>query len=241
MKRLFDPKKPYLAAWTWIHDVERNDKRIIDDLAECPSPLKATTPLYYATYFGFTELAKHLIVTHKEDVNAGHGRYEAPLHAASRNGHLDAARLLLDHGADVNLSKGGRIPLRRAYEGRHLEVMRLLLEHGADVDKRDNHPLGTVLHHASYEGQVDAVRLLLQHEANANAVGYRNQTPLHLASYPPKPIEVVRLLLEYGADMDAKYGADFSSFRFAELLGRQDIVQVMLEHREKKIGGLAST
>ncbi len=233
MERLFDPKKPYLAAWTWIHEVERSDKRIIDNLEESPSPPKAT-PLYYAAYCGFTELAKHLIVTHKEDINAGRGFYGAPLHAASRNGHLDAARLLLDHGADVNSSKGGRIPLRRAYEGRHLEVMRLLLEHGADVDMRDKYFIGTVLHHASYDGQVDAVRLLLQHEANANAAGLSNQTPLHFASFPFRPIEVVRLLLEYGADMDARSGISYSSFRAAEVYGRHDIVQVMLEHREKR-------
>ena len=37
MEELFDPSKPYLAAWTWIHDVDSDEYReIIDDLEEQP-------------------------------------------------------------------------------------------------------------------------------------------------------------------------------------------------------------
>ena len=234
MERLFDPKKPYLAAWTWIHDVDWNVKRIIDDLEECPSPPKAT-PLYYSTHCGFTEVAKHLIVTHREDVNAGHGRYGPPLHAASRNGHLDTARLLLAHNADVNSSKRSSIPLRRAYDGRHLEVMRLLLEHGADVDMRSGYAFGTALHDASYWGEAEIVQLLLQHGANANAAGVMNQTPLHLCyGANDDYVKVAKLLLEYGADMDAKSGISYSAFESAKNKCRQGIVQVMLEYRAKR-------
>jgi hypothetical protein len=41
MEELFDPSKPYLAAWTWIHDVDSDKNReIIDDLEERPSGSK---------------------------------------------------------------------------------------------------------------------------------------------------------------------------------------------------------
>ena len=59
-----------------------------------------------------------------ENLNAKCGFCGSPLHAASREGHLDVARLLLDHGAEVFLS---------AYDGRHLRILRLLLEKGVNA------------------------------------------------------------------------------------------------------------
>jgi len=53
---------------------------------------------------------------------------------ASRWGHLEAARCLLHHGADVTAqNKYGWTPLRLALQGGHVDVTRLLAEHGADA------------------------------------------------------------------------------------------------------------
>jgi ankyrin repeat protein len=57
-----------------------------------------------------------------------------PLHLASFFGHLDAARALLDAGADVNaVSRNGlaNTPLHAAAAGRHADVALLLIEWGA--------------------------------------------------------------------------------------------------------------
>ncbi len=52
-----------------------------------------------------------------------------PLHWAARNNSLDAAKVLLAHGADVNTeNKGGRTPL--AYAKNKPEMKALLLQHG---------------------------------------------------------------------------------------------------------------
>jgi ankyrin repeat protein len=69
--------------------------------AKQPPPLKAT-PLYYAVFCGFGELAKWLITTHAEDVNAKCYDDRTPLHVASQEGRVDAVHVLLDHGAHVN-------------------------------------------------------------------------------------------------------------------------------------------
>src|SRR5713226_2814932 len=163
MEQLFNPSKPYLAAWTWIHDVDLyRIRETIDDLEDRPKRPKATA-LYYAMLSGFSGLANYLILTHGEDVNANCGILETPLHAASHKGHLDAVRLLLTHGADMNTTNKDKItPLCSAYDGRHLDVMRLLLEHGADADVYYNF-LGLLLHDASFDGRADVVHLLLQH------------------------------------------------------------------------------
>ena len=54
-----------------------------------------------------------------------------PLHLASRHGHTHLVRLLLDHGADVNLpSRGGVGPLHLAARFGHSATVELLLDKG---------------------------------------------------------------------------------------------------------------
>ena len=194
MERLFHPRKAHFRTWIKIHDVIRRSRS-----RGLPGQLPHSgTPLYYAVFCGFTELAKYLIVTQKEDVNATCGRYGTPLHAASFKGHPDAARLLLDHGADVNSTCGGEVPLRIACRGRHLNIMDLLLKRGAKVDIRDDDYIGTILHRASWEGEVEALRVLLEHKANIHATSDTNLTPLDIAFFRGHA-EVAQLLLEYEA------------------------------------------
>jgi hypothetical protein len=229
MEQLFEPKEPYFRAWIWIRDVEGRGKPVINRLTECPSQPEET-PLYYAAFYGFTGLAKHLITTRRENVNAKCGFRGSPLHAASREGQLDVARLLLDHGADVNLkSRFGRAPFRSAYDGRHLDVMRLLLKHGVDVDMRDGHGCGTLLHDASFHGQAGITRLLLEHNADVNARGDADRTPLHFASRYGY-IQVVQLLLEYGADVNAMDRYSDTPLDDATQNQHHNIAQLLLEY-----------
>ena len=61
--------------------------------------------------------------------NKGH---TTPLHAASSRGSLEAARLLLSHGAKVDVKdKKGRTPLQVAASNVRDELTKLLVEHGA--------------------------------------------------------------------------------------------------------------
>lgn len=60
-----------------------------------------------------------------------------PLHLAAFFGHIEAARILLDAGADVHVvSQNGltNTPLHAATAGKHSEVALLLLDNGAGSD-----------------------------------------------------------------------------------------------------------
>lgn len=64
----------------------------------------------------------------------------APLHMAAARGNLEAAKLLLEAGADVNQRTeidGHDSPLMEATRNGRAEMVRLLLEHGADTEVRD--------------------------------------------------------------------------------------------------------
>ena len=224
MERLFDPRDPYLAAWVWIHDVDRGRAR--RSLAKHPSPPNGTA-LYYASLCGFSGLAKYIICTHGEDVNAWSGYHGTPLRAASYKGHIDVVRVLLDHGANVNTSDKKNTPLISAYHGRHLEIMRLLLGNGADADAPDDLD-DSVLNRASKHGQADVIHLLLQHNADVNYKGFLDWTPLQGALLYGQT-KVVQLLLDHGADV-AQSSGDSPPLHIAIRDHFSEIVQLLLEH-----------
>ncbi|MGQ3376813.1 suppressor of fused domain protein [Priestia endophytica] len=60
-----------------------------------------------------------------------------PLQFAAEGGALEAAKWLLDHGADVNGGSGSvsiTTPLVRAVQWGHLDMVKLLVKHGADLN-----------------------------------------------------------------------------------------------------------
>jgi ankyrin repeat protein len=57
------------------------------------------------------------------------------LHCGSSNGHLDIAKLLIEHNASVDLAeKDGWTALHDALRNGHLGIARLLIEHNASVN-----------------------------------------------------------------------------------------------------------
>lgn len=61
-----------------------------------------------------------------------------PLMFAAREGHVDAARLLIDAGAEVNVvDRNGVTPLLMAIGNNRIAMARLLVERGADIHVKD--------------------------------------------------------------------------------------------------------
>jgi len=104
------------------------------------------------------------------------------LHEAAKRGHLDAVRLLLEHGADPNAREPGdnTTPLHWAAAHGHVDVVRALLDAGADVHGVGDLHDGDVIGWATLGGpdaiHRDVVTLLLErgarhHIFSAIAVG----------------------------------------------------------------------
>lgn len=104
-----------------------------------------------------------------------------PLDEAADNGYLAMAKVLVAHGADVNVrAKGGRSPLYLAAMYDHRDIIRLLLEHGADANVKDDNGV-TPLHLAAWDGYEDVAKLLIDHGADPNAMDKGGETPLDWA------------------------------------------------------------
>lgn len=85
------------------------------------------------------------------------------LHFASRNGHYEVCRILLESGADsCAQTHGGATPLHRAAYCGHMEIAKLLLDHGADPAAADDDGK-TSLHKAAENGHYELCSLLLKH------------------------------------------------------------------------------
>jgi uncharacterized protein len=105
------------------------------------------------------------------------------LHFASYFAQPEAAKLLLDKGAQVDAVANNTtrvMPLHSAASARNLAAARLLLEHGATVNARQQ--AGWVpIHAAAQNGDSEMVDLLLKHGADAKIVNDEGKTPAMVA------------------------------------------------------------
>ncbi|HET9015577.1 MAG TPA: ankyrin repeat domain-containing protein [Thermomicrobiaceae bacterium] len=107
------------------------------------------------------------------------------LHLAVFGGQEAAARVLIEHGADVNaLSRAAFAavpPLGTAAFARSLPLARLLLDAGADVNGRGEGGF-TALHAAAQHGDEALARLLLARGADPDATTDDGRRPCDLAA-----------------------------------------------------------
>ena len=199
MDDLFDGSKPHFAAWLKVHDFDESWQTFSPG-----SPDDVGSPLYYAAFCGFYDLAESLIMKYSEQVNARGGRNLFPLPAALYKRHFRVANLLYSHGAVIDV-RGyyERTPLHAASYAGQVDIMRWLLDHGEDANAQANHRF-TPLSAAAYYLHLDAVQVLLEHGADINSQNDGGETPLYWALYlndeEGKVADTVRRLLEHGAD-----------------------------------------
>lgn len=218
--------------------VKQGDIEVARLLLEQGADVNATdsqhdSPLHKAVERGHIELVR-LLLDKGANVNANYeyDNYEyslSPIHNAAYKGHLEIARLLLEQGADVNATAcNGNSPLHFAAEHGYVELARLLLDKGADVnatDKEDNTPfrLAILNHHT------EVVKLLIDQVNNGSneETSYNSNSLLHDAAFPGNK-EVVKLLIEKGADINARDGSGNTLLHKAALNGYLEIVQLLL-------------
>jgi uncharacterized protein len=122
------------------------------------------------------------------------------LHLAAFFGKVEAARALVEAGADVGaVSRNEMIvqPLHSAAAGRHLELCRLLIAAGADVNATQRHGF-TPLHAAAQHGDVELVELLLSAGADPAVTRDTGETPADTAEAEGH-VDVARRLREVAA------------------------------------------
>jgi len=103
--------------------------------------------------------------------------YHSPLLETVYNDDWDAARRLIEHGADVNCNDyNGGSPLLCAAIDSEVNMVRLLIQRGASVDQKDGMPYTSLYYTVNERGagradgteRLEIIRLLLRAGANPN-------------------------------------------------------------------------
>jgi hypothetical protein len=156
---------------------------------------------------------------------------DSQLIAAAWENDIPEARRLIEEGADVNAKDDS---VQSAYlittsEG-YLELLRLTLKHGADVTSLDSFN-GTGLIRAADRGHVEIVRELLETEIDADHVNNLGWTALLeaiiLGDGGPRHTEVVRLLVDAGADVNLADGNGQSPLTHAQDREYAEMVEIL--------------
>ncbi len=217
------------------------------------------TPLHYAAKGGHYEIAK-LLVAAGADVDAEDLNQQTPLYKAFKAGNKDIAGLLaenrayicfpalhfaafmgdlntvkklIEDGSDVDSKdKENQTPLLYAALGGNKQVVEYLVDKGADINAKRSERDRPILHNIARRGDKDMVELLIAKGANVNATankGAATNTPLDHAVLSGHA-DVAAVLLDHGANPDARGYCSVMPLHRAAQKGRTDLARLLLDH-----------
>jgi uncharacterized protein len=148
-------------------------------------PADAGLTIFEAAAFGRTDRLRDILAADPSQATVLSEDGFTALHLAIFGGEEEAARVLIEHGADVDRIATSPIaqvpPLGTAAFVRSLPLARLLLDAGADIDRQGG--LGyTALHSAAQSGDLDLTRELVARGADRRIRTSDGRTAADLAS-----------------------------------------------------------
>ena len=220
-----------IDGWTPLHEsIRRDDLAAVNALIARRADVNArtrhgVTPLGLAALNGNTAIVRKLLDA-GANPNAATPGGESALMTAARVGRVDAVKLLVERGAAVNAKTSPRqqTALIGAVTENHPDVVKLLVAHGGDVNARTavTRPHGE---YAPGRAGFAAGPGLIRQRALPTPEG--GMTPLLFAVRDGNR-DMMRLLLDLGADIEQTSGNQTSPLVIALLNGQVGIATELL-------------
>lgn len=214
--------------------IERKDAEWLRDLLEqgyAPDGdgLLSVTPLMRAAQLGLDEFVEILLAVgasinmRSEFSRVDDGGKTALLHAAER-GKLSTCQLLLERGADPNISsEGGITALNEAARARNAALVDLLLAKGANPDG-SGRCIETPLGAAAASQDIQIVRKLLLAGADPNLRTTSGTFPLIDATSP----QIAAELIQHGADVNSRTADGKNALMYLIQIGSVELLGLHL-------------
>ena len=155
---------------------------------------------------------------------------KTPLYIAADSNQHTIARLLIAHGAQVDLTTNlGATALHVATFRGHVEMVNLLLESGADASKRTKSG-ATTLHLAAESKVPELVEIMLSQGVDADILDDWNDTAIVRAIGPRGSLGVLQRFVQLGVSPNlVNKVTKTPMLQMAVLLGHETIVRYLLD------------
>ncbi|KAL2543937.1 Potassium channel AKT1 [Forsythia ovata] len=166
------------------------------------------------------EVLLHHLLRRGLDPNELNRNGRTALHLAASNGKLECVLLLLDQGADPNIKDSeGYVPLWDAILGKHEAVKKLLIDNGATLFSGD---VGQCACSAVEQGKIDLLMEIIKYGGDVTLLNNMGTTAVHTA-ISEENAEIVKFLLEQGADIDKPDVHGWTPRALADYQGHEEI------------------
>ncbi|KAK7016195.1 hypothetical protein SK128_001715 [Halocaridina rubra] len=153
--------------------------------------------------------------------------------------HVEEVRQLLQSCPEIldMTDEEGRSALHLAAIHKQPKIMSVLLGYGPNTELREYYKEYTPLLYTVAHNSYDCCLLLLQSKADVNACGKQGLSALHIAvKNHTKSGEIVKLLLDYGADMNkTEKGSHHTPLHSAAKHGNLNCLQTILNETPSNI------